>query len=315
MLRKKGLAEEALDRFTNLCSDGVTIPVIHNMLGISLANLRLSLRQGDRPSGIWFCYGIDPLLVYLERRLQVILMHSLPVYGPAFTGQPSPLPPIETRYKVLGYLDDCKPAITTMFEFLLVDKAYCLFENSSGCKLHRNPVSNKCKILTLSRWKCTLEQEDIPLSYLKITDHLDFLGVKLYATYSNTRRENGEILKKRIRDKIGSWKAGKFLPLTSRPWSLNTYSLPKLWYKTSCIDLRVGDSDAITSSIKGWLYQDMLLKPPEMMMYRPVELGGLGVHNVKVRALAMLIHTFLAQAISPRFPTNHYLNHYTDGMS
>ena len=52
----------------------------------------------------------------------------------------------------------------------------------------------------------------------------------------------------------------------------------------------------------------MLLKPPEMMMYRPVELGGLGVHNVKVRATAMLIHTFLAQAISPRFPTNHYLN-------
>jgi hypothetical protein len=33
---------------------------------------------------------------------------------------------------------------------------------------------------------------------------------------------------------------------------------------------------------------------------------GLGLHNVKVRASAMLIHTFLAQAVSPRFPTNHY---------
>ena len=36
--------------------------------------------------------------------------------------------------------------------------------------------------------------------------------------------------------------------------------ISKLWYKTSCLDLRVGDSDAITTSVKGWLYQDMLLK-------------------------------------------------------
>ena len=42
--------------------------------------------------------------------------------------------------------------------------------------------------------------------------------------------------------------------------------------------------------------------------YRQVELGGLGVYNVKVRAMAMLIHTFLAQAISPRFATNQYLH-------
>ena len=52
----------------------------------------------------------------------------------------------------------------------------------------------------------------------------------------------------------------------------------------------------------------MLLKPEEMVTYRKMEMGGLGVHNVKVRAMAMLIHTYLAQAISPRFPNNQYLN-------
>jgi hypothetical protein len=30
--------------------------------------------------------------------------------------------------------------------------------------------------------------------------------------------------------------------------------------------------------------------------------------NVKARSMATLIHTFLAQAVSPLFPTNHYLN-------
>ena len=107
---------------------------------------------------------------------------------------------------------------------------------------------------------------------------------------------------------MGSWRSGKFLPLTSRPWSLNSYCLSKLWYKASCIDFRVGDSNTITSSVKSWLYQDMLLKPQEMMVYRQTELGGLGLYNVKVRSMATFIHTFLAQAISPLFPTNYYLN-------
>ena len=170
------------------------------------------------------------------------------------------------------------------------------------------PASDKCKVLVLGRWKGVLQQEDIPLQYLKITDHLDYLGVKLYSDYTSTRKENGELLKKKVKDQIGSWKAGKFLPLTSRPWSLNCYCLSKLWYKASCLDLRVGDSDTITSSVKGWMYQDMLLKPQEVMLYRAPGLGGLGLYNVKTRCIAMLIHTFLLQAVSPLFPTNFYLN-------
>ena len=109
-----------------------------------------------------------------------------------------------------------------------------------------------------------------------------------------------------MRDQIGSWKAGKFLALTSRPWSINSYCLSKLWYRTACIDLRAGDSDAITSNIKGWLYQDLLEKPQEMMIYRQPDQGGLGVHHVRCRAMAMLVHTFLSQAICPKFMTNHY---------
>ena len=163
VLERKGLAAEVLDRFMNIYSGGITIPMVNNILGDKLSNRRLSLRQGDRPSGIWFCYGIDPLLAYLERRLEGILIHTLPVSGPVPHGQHGHLPAMELRYKVQGYLDDCKPAITSMAEFALVDNACSLFERSSGCKLHRDPASNKCKMLALGRWKGTLQQEDIPL--------------------------------------------------------------------------------------------------------------------------------------------------------
>ena len=156
MLEKKGVAAAALARFSNIYSDGITVPVVNNIPGKAILNKRLSLRQGDRPSGIWFCYGIDPLLVYLERRLQGILIHSIPVQGPVQQGHTGALPPQETRYRVQGYLDDCKPAITSMAEFQLVDRACRIFERSSGCRLHRNPDTNKCKILALGRWKGTL---------------------------------------------------------------------------------------------------------------------------------------------------------------
>ena len=103
---------------------------------------------------------------------------------------------------MLGYLDDCKPAITTMEEFLLVDRACKLFEYSSGCKLHRDPAPNKCKFLALGRLKGILEKDDIPVPYLKLTYLLDFLGCKLFANYGATRRENGELLKSKV-NKLG----------------------------------------------------------------------------------------------------------------
>ena len=65
-------------------------------------------------------------------------------------------------------------------------------------------VKGKCKVLLLGRWKGVLQQEDIPLPYLKITDHLDYLGVKLYADYSTTRRVNGEPMQKIVKDQMNS---------------------------------------------------------------------------------------------------------------
>ena len=63
-----------------------------------------------------FSFGIDPLLVLLERVLQGILIASTPVFGPSLKHAPPPSP-IELRYKVIGYADDKNPAITTMEEF------------------------------------------------------------------------------------------------------------------------------------------------------------------------------------------------------
>ena len=81
------------------------------------------------------CYGIDPLVSYLDKRLQGICIYSTPTLGPTLPGSP-PLAGQREVYRLIAYVDDVKPAITSMNEFLLVDRASLIFElqvvNSTG---------------------------------------------------------------------------------------------------------------------------------------------------------------------------------------
>ena len=66
------------------------------------------------------------------------------------------------------------------------------------------------------------------------------------------------------------------MPLIQRPWTINSYTLSKVWFKCSSVDLRIQDSSSISSKIKTWLYADQLERPEDMINYQPVHLGGLG---------------------------------------
>ena len=123
-----GLDPRVISRFKNLYDNNLTVVVVNNVQGKCFKNIRLSLRQGDLPSMHFFSYGIDPLLTYLNKRLRGILISTLPVSGPALQGSP-PLQALEERYKVIGYADDVKPAITGFDEFLTVGLSHSLREH------------------------------------------------------------------------------------------------------------------------------------------------------------------------------------------
>ena len=172
--------------------------------------LGTSLRQGDLPSVYWFSYGIDPLLLYLGKRLQGILLYSTPTLGPTLPGTP-PVPQLQERYRLIAYVDDVKPAITSMQEFTLVDRASLMFEKASGCELHRDPSSGKVKFLPLGRWRGTLQQEDIPVPYILLSEHLDMVGFVLKATFTQTRKVNCDELLDKIFKVVGAWKSCLYL--------------------------------------------------------------------------------------------------------
>ena len=191
-----------------------------------------------------------------------------------------------------------------MSEFFTVDKACSLFEKSSGCKLHRDPTAGKCKFLPLGRWRGVLEQEDIPLNYMVLSESLEMVGVELKATWVQTKKANGDIIQLRVSNTVNAWKSGKFMDLTCRPWSLNNFALSKVWFRCHTVDLRMIDITKVTSNGKSWLFQDQLEKPEEMILHRPIHMGGLGLQNVKMKAQASLIKTFMETAAHPAF--THY---------
>ena len=121
------------------------------------------------------------MIAYLDRHPGSIDIYATPMLGPTLPASP-PLPPLREVFKLLGFVNDLKSAISNMQEFIMVDKASLMFEKASGCEIHRDAASGKCKFLPLGRWRGTLQQEDLPIKYIKLSDHLDVLGVELKAT-------------------------------------------------------------------------------------------------------------------------------------
>ena len=66
--------------------------------------------------GKWF-----DILNFLDLKLSGILIHSLPILGPAQKDERYPLEPLHEKFKVIGYVDDIKPAICNLEEFEIGD--------------------------------------------------------------------------------------------------------------------------------------------------------------------------------------------------
>ena len=96
------------------------------------------------------------------------------------------------------------------------------------------------------------------------------------------------------------------MPLIQRGHSVKTYCLSKIWFKSASVDLRVLDITKITSLIKSWMYADQLEKPEELVLYRSRKQGGLNVINVKLRAMAELIKSFIDTAVNTKYKNNIY---------
>ena len=123
-----------------------------------------------------------------------------------------------------------------------------------------------------------------------------------------TRVINGEELVQRVRDTTNAFKAGRFLPLTTRPWVTNIYLMSRINYRSCALNLRQQDIQKIQSATKSWITQGYLLKPNEILLHRDPAEGGLGVVHAASRCKANLIKTFISQGDPRSQHSNSYLS-------
>ena len=71
VLRKKGLSENVIKRYENLYNDHVSVIVVNTILGRSVKNVRLTIRQGDKFAMELFTFGT---VSYTHLTLPTILL-------------------------------------------------------------------------------------------------------------------------------------------------------------------------------------------------------------------------------------------------
>lgn len=126
------------------------------------------------------------------------------------------------------------------------------------------------------------------------------LGLPLYASIQKTIKNSGDEMQAKTKNIVGPWLLRRMC-LTQRPWSINTYLLPKLYHRCHIIPLRVCDSTEIKKQVNRFLFCDQLEKPGQVLQYRTRSDGGLQVHNIEYKARALLIRSFLEIALIDTF--------------
>ena len=307
VLLQKNCSPLVVNRLKRIYDSNFSIVVVNSVLGKKVQNKRGSLKQGEIPSMYYFPVGLDPVLYYLERRLQSILVYKQSVAGPVHglgrgRGPPVPAPdlataapdqtpgrqeqpaPAEEVYKLCAYADDLKCSISCMNEFSIVIHACTLLERAGCVKLHPSIHRDKVTFLALGRWKGTLQQEDIPFPFIKLSDQLDFIGVTLAATFVQTRKVNCEIIKRRVYNTVNPWRGGKFMSVVERGHSVNMYSNLKLFFRCTTIPLRRETEASLHSTARVRLLQDFYEKLAAIVLHRAPEDGGLGLYSIQYRA-------------------------------
>ena len=105
------------------------------------------------------------------------------------------------------------------------------------------------------------------------------LGAELFASLFKTKQNSGKKLAKKFANVSGPWRT-RFMALTQRPWSVNSYLLPKAYFRCHIIPLRKGDISEMKKHMNSFLFCDQYERPNDIAKYRPRLQGGLGLHHI-----------------------------------
>ena len=177
-------------------------------------DVRFSIRQGDPLAMLLYIIYIEPLLLFLERKIVGLKCCGIPKC-------------------IEAYCDDINILTNQVSDFLVLDSAVRKFEEVSGAILSRN---KKCKILGFGTWK---DRVVWPLNYLKTVQELKIFGVFFVDSYRSMIKRNWDFRFVKFLDVIKSWSPRVLETLSQRVEVLKVFALSRVYYIASILPINI----------------------------------------------------------------------------
>ena len=181
------------------------------------------------------------------------------------------------------YVDDINIMVENPEDMLVIDKIFEQFESFSGAILNR---SEKTEVMGLGRFE---GRREWPLDWIKVEKSLKIFGIKHFPTYSVTLDQNWAEAVRNMEVCLNSWNTMVLNSVFQRVEVINTFVLPKWFYKAECLPLPPNWAKEIEKLV----YNFIKIGHMEMMalqeMCNPVDKGGLGLVCVRSKADSLFL--------------------------
>ena len=251
-----------------------------------MVSLSFSIRQGDPLAMLLFIIYLEPLIIYLERKI---------------TG--CCLPNLKT---VDAFCDDLNVMTSKEEDLLVIDAAVVKFESISGAILSRN---RKCEILGMGQWKTRTEW---PLNYLKSVNETKVFGIFISNSYRHMLRRNWDVRVKKFENVLLSWKGRNLDSLYQRIEIVKTFALSRLYYLSSILPLPQFAANSIEKGIGNfiWSATGKILRVKMEEMKLPAEKGGCGLNCIRRMSKSLFLTQLLRLIKSTDTKSIRYLGYW-----
>ena len=286
VMRAMGFGETFISWMETLHKDITTCFILGNLS--EAISLLISLRQGDPLAMPLFLLNMEPLLVYINKKIKGLQMAGM-------------------AQKDSDYVDDISAVSTDPNDLVILDEAFTLFEQVSGTVLNR---SHKSKIMGIGGWQ---GRDSWPLPWLRSEVSLKIFGITFLPTVSQSVNASWEACIIGFRNCILSWSSRHLPTLSQRVMVLKTFAMSKLWYLAQVLPIPRRFVEALEREIRGFLWLGRLEKLPLEELCADPGSGGLGLPLIQAKADALLIRQ-LCRILSCDSKTRNHLSFWA-GMS
>ena len=275
VMEKMGFSDKFCSWISMLHHDAKTRFILSKLT--QAVNVSFSIRQGDPLAMLLYILYIEPLLIYIEKRVS-----GLQALVPLRSGIPA-------ANSVESYCDDVNIITSKVQDLEIIDMAVKKFETLSGAILSRN---HKCKILGIGRWS---KRVIWPLDYVITVKEIKIFGIYILNSYKSILKRNWDYRVRKFEQAVMSWSSRSIYLLSQRVQVLKTFALSRVYYVASILPMTKSVGNRFEKLIGKfiWTYSGKLLRVALNELKLPSKRGGMGLTCIHLMSKSLFLTQFL----------------------